>query len=94
VGIREERASKLRVVGIALGCGPTVIRAGNAIVDLFKRALPNIVDEHSSGAGLKRECKGIAQPKGPNRAVISGRLTIIRVAGGYRAIAINAKHFA
>src|SRR5215468_10523076 len=58
---------------------PSIVSSASSFVDLLPGARANVIDKHSSGAGLKGKSEWIAQPKTIDRAVQSCRGVIERV---------------
>ena len=55
VCVSKDRIAEIWIRRIAesFASGPTIVRPGDTVVDLFPRVLADIVDEHSSDARLK-----------------------------------------
>ena len=92
--IREQRRSEPWVVRGALGQIPTVIRAGNAQVDLFPCAVADVVDEDLARARLHAEPVGIAQTERPDRAIQARGRGEERVVVGDGAIGVDPQQLA
>src|SRR4029077_13119288 len=73
VAVEVDRAAERRIARRTFGCGPAVVRTGNAVVDFFPGGLANIIDEEAGRARLKSEREWVAKAKRPDRAIISAR---------------------
>ncbi len=91
--VREEGIDEAAGAG-AFAVGPTIVGAGLSHVDLFPGVLANVVDEHSTRAGLKREGVGIAQAQRPDRPVVAGRGIEEGIVGWNRTVCVDAKNLA
>src|SRR6185437_3931426 len=96
VCVKEDRIREARVGRTAgtFADGPTIIRTRDTVVDLFPGALTDIVDEHTTRAGLECERKRIAQTERPDRTIVSSRLIEKRVVSRNSAGRCDAQHFA
>src|SRR5262249_26567795 len=70
---------RVRWITESFADGPTIIRPGDAVVDLFPGTQTDVVDEHATGAGLESEGKRIPQTHRPDRTIVSSRLIEERV---------------
>src|ERR1044072_8818402 len=75
---------------------PSIVGAGDAIVDLFEGAFSYIIDKEPARPRLKAEGEGVAQTDGPDGAIVAGRRTGDSREGrwivqGNRAVGIDAQ---
>src|ERR1700754_1327506 len=91
--VRKQRRPESRIRCGAFCGGPTVIRTGDAVVDLFPGVLTNVVDEQASGAGLKRERKRIAQAECPDRSIRTRCCVEEGVVVWNRAVGVDTQNF-
>src|SRR5438105_2742478 len=87
-----DRTAEGWIAGRTFGGRPTVVRTGNAVVDLFPGGLANIIDEEASRAWLKSEGEGIAQAKRPDGAIVSRGGIVKWIVGGDGAVGIDAQY--
>ncbi len=83
-----------RIRGRSFGVGPSVVRSGPALVDLFLRALADVVDEHRRAGRIEGERERVAQTDRPDRAIDAGRRAEERIVGGDAAVGIHAQNLA
>src|SRR5437016_6196913 len=73
---------------------PAVVRSHAAVVDFLPGTLPDVVDEHATGAALETEGEGIAQAERPDRAIVTGRGGEERIARRDRSGGVDAQDLA
>jgi hypothetical protein len=81
-----------RIAGRTFGCGPAVVRTGDAVIDFFLGGLANIVDEEPGCAWLKSEGEWIAEAKRPDGAIVSSGGIVKWIVRGDGAVGIDAQH--
>ena len=94
VRVAMARSVEPRICGRAFRGRPAVIGSGSSLVDLFPRALADVVDEHRRPGGVECERERIAQPQRPDRPVDAGRGAEERVVGGNAAVLVHSQDLA
>src|SRR6185436_11121567 len=94
VAVGVKRAAIGGSGGVALGRGPAVVGAGDAVVNLFPGALADVVDEHPAGPRLKIEGEGVAKAKSPYSSVHASSGVVERVIERDGAVRVEAEDLA
>src|SRR5688572_20174741 len=91
--VLENWVPKSRIATRSLASWPAIVSARHSIVDLFPRALADIIDEHAASPRLDGEGVRIAQSERPNRTVHSTSRVEEWIVGRNRSVPIDAQHF-
>ena len=91
VRVDRAREARARTTDRTFRGRPAVIRAGNAVVDLFPSVLADVVDEHAAAGRMERERERIAKPSRPDRPVVAGCACVKRIVRRNRSVRIDAE---